>query len=403
MPGSRKIITLALAALAVAAGVPAALAGGGLIDRKTEVDQQLEGLRGEVRDAKQRARVLTSDLQAANQQIDVVESVLDEEGRKLERLESDLARRTERLETLRARFGRQSEVLDLQVAASRRANEVLEERLVEIYKTGGTDILTAILLNIDDLGALIDQATYVRGIAQRDTQIVDDVRVARRESRQARERTRALRSNVAQLTRELASATQAQRRARDSIAGRESELVDARADRRELLVDVRSDISQTREEISELEVASAALQRRIIVAQSRSSFPASVGTGPRPASGFIWPVNGVLTSGFGFRWGRLHAGIDIGVGFGTPIAAAAAGVVIQAGWLGGYGNLVVVDHGRGLSTAYAHQQRIIVTVGQSVSQGQQLGEVGSTGFSTGAHLHFEVRVNGVARDPLGYL
>ncbi|MCY4088085.1 MAG: M23 family metallopeptidase [Actinomycetia bacterium] len=114
-------------------------------------------------------------------------------------------------------------------------------------------------------------------------------------------------------------------------------------------------------------------------------------------------MNGVLTSPFGPRWGRLHAGIDIGAPFGTPIVSVASGVVIDAGWLGSYGNLVVVDHGNGLSTAYAHQQRIVVSVGDRVSEGAVLGEVGSAGFSTGPHLHFEVRVNGVPHDPLDYL
>ena len=103
------------------------------------------------------------------------------------------------------------------------------------------------------------------------------------------------------------------------------------------------------------------------------------------------------------RWGRMHEGIDIGCAYGTPNRAAAAGTVIYAGWLGGYGNLVVVDHGNGLSTAYAHASSILVGVGQSVSQGETVSLVGSTGNSSGPHLHFEVRVNGVAVDPLFYL
>jgi murein DD-endopeptidase MepM/ murein hydrolase activator NlpD len=99
----------------------------------------------------------------------------------------------------------------------------------------------------------------------------------------------------------------------------------------------------------------------------------------------------------------MHEGIDIAAGLGTPIRAAAAGTVIHAGWLGGYGNLVVLDHGDGLATAYAHASAILVGVGQSVAQGQTLSLVGSTGNSTGPHLHFEVRVNGSAVDPLLYL
>ena len=99
----------------------------------------------------------------------------------------------------------------------------------------------------------------------------------------------------------------------------------------------------------------------------------------------------------------MHEGVDLGAPYGSPIEAAAAGTVIYAGWLGGYGNLTVIDHGGGLATAYGHQSRIGVSVGQQVAQGEVIGYVGSTGHSTGPHLHFEVRVNGQAVDPLGYL
>jgi murein DD-endopeptidase MepM/ murein hydrolase activator NlpD len=99
----------------------------------------------------------------------------------------------------------------------------------------------------------------------------------------------------------------------------------------------------------------------------------------------------------------MHEGIDLGVGYGTPIRAAASGTVIYCGWAGGYGNLVVIDHGGSLATAYGHQSAIAASCGQAVSQGQVIGYVGSTGHSTGPHLHFEVRINGAAVDPLGYL
>ncbi|MDQ3708049.1 MAG: M23 family metallopeptidase, partial [Actinomycetota bacterium] len=127
------------------------------------------------------------------------------------------------------------------------------------------------------------------------------------------------------------------------------------------------------------------------------------------SSGFLWPADGVKTSDFGWRThpifgtGRLHSGIDIGAAYGSPISAAASGTVVSAGTMSGYGNVVVLDHGGGIATLYAHQSSVAVGTGQAVQRGQTIGYVGSTGYSTGPHLHFEVRVSGTPVDPMGYL
>lgn len=129
-------------------------------------------------------------------------------------------------------------------------------------------------------------------------------------------------------------------------------------------------------------------------------------TTARPApsgSRLAWPLSGPLTSPFGMRWGALHAGIDIGVPIGTPIHAAAAGTVIFCGQMGGYGNVVLVDHGNGLVSLYGHQDRLACSDGQRVGAGQVIGYSGNTGHSTGPHLHFEVRRNGTPVDPMQYL
>ncbi len=120
-------------------------------------------------------------------------------------------------------------------------------------------------------------------------------------------------------------------------------------------------------------------------------------------AGLSWPVRGPVTSPFGSRWGRLHSGIDIGAGTGTPIRAAKAGTVIFSGSMNGYGNTVIVNHGGGFSTLYAHQSRIGASDGQAVDKGAVIGYVGSTGRSTGPHLHFETRVNGSPQNPMRYL
>lgn len=121
--------------------------------------------------------------------------------------------------------------------------------------------------------------------------------------------------------------------------------------------------------------------------------------------GFSWPAKGTLTSRFGRRWGRMHKGIDIAGPIGTPINAAADGTVIAAGWSsGGYGNLVEVRHLDGTTTRYGHNSRLSVSVGQTVRQGQQVAEMGSTGHSTGSHLHFEIRPSGGdAVNPIAHL
>jgi murein DD-endopeptidase MepM/ murein hydrolase activator NlpD len=124
-----------------------------------------------------------------------------------------------------------------------------------------------------------------------------------------------------------------------------------------------------------------------------------------PMAGYTWPTKGVLTSGFGWRWGRMHKGIDIAGPVGTPIVAAASGVVTYAGWnSGGYGYLVEIQHPDGSMTLYGHNNRILVQVGQQVAQGQQVSEMGSTGYSTGPHLHFEVHPSGKgAVNPIAFL
>ncbi|MEN3313922.1 MAG: hypothetical protein V7605_156 [Acidimicrobiaceae bacterium] len=127
-----------------------------------------------------------------------------------------------------------------------------------------------------------------------------------------------------------------------------------------------------------------------------------VGSGTASSAGLIWPIHAPVTSEFGARWGTIHPGIDIAAPTGTPIAAAKDGTVVFAGPNDGYGNYVCIDHGGGMSTCYAHQSRIAVSEGQSVRQGEIIGFVGSTGHSTGAHLHFEVRIDGVVQNPRNY-
>ncbi|MBR1866333.1 MAG: M23 family metallopeptidase [Lachnospiraceae bacterium] len=156
------------------------------------------------------------------------------------------------------------------------------------------------------------------------------------------------------------------------------------------LVTYKDDLECGREQLEEtVEVAAVAeIVKRGTKSQPTYMYPVT-----------IWTI----TSNFGYRWGRLHAGVDVGVPIGTTVRASRAGQVVTAGWVGGYGNCVIIDHGDGISTRYGHLSEVTVSVGQYVDQGQQVALSGNTGRSTGPHLHFEIRVNGEAVDPLPYL
>ncbi len=161
----------------------------------------------------------------------------------------------------------------------------------------------------------------------------------------------------------------------------------------------------------ETQQRAAATDRELLVAAQLRALPAALaglGALDLAADGFVTPLDGRLSSPFGWRniavnGNRFHAGVDIVANTGTPVAAARDGLVARSGWWGTYGNVVVLDHGDGSETRYAHLSRVSVAAGDAVRQGDVIGAVGSTGASTGPHLHFELRFDGRAVDPLQYL
>ena len=192
-----------------------------------------------------------------------------------------------------------------------------------------------------------------------------------------------------------------------------AELEATRSEQARLVADLDTRQSEVSAEIDAQAASEEELTRIIAEAEARAT-ARSVGGAPGaagPASsnrsvgggGCIWPTAGSVTSEFGSRWGRLHAGIDIAASTGTPIYAARAGTVIFSGVQSGYGNVVIISHDGGLSTLYGHQSRVAASNGQAVSQGDNIGFVGNTGRSTGPHLHFETRYGGSPRNPRGCL
>jgi murein DD-endopeptidase MepM/ murein hydrolase activator NlpD len=392
----RRIAVLIAAAAVVALCVPVAF-GQSLWDRKNAVDQRIDGLHDSIERAKAQEGVLSTEISDASSRIDALAGDIDVLSDRLTALESDLAAHRSRLSRLEARLREQVATLQRLTQQHAVAQRRLEERLVELYESNEATELE-ILLQAQSFSDLLEQLDYFRAIGQQDKDIADTIKRLQGEMRVAKQQTATTKADVAGATAVLAKKTEEERAARAALLVRQAALAAARDSKESLLTDVKQQRHADEEDLETMQAASAA-----IAAQLAGSEESSGGGGGAPSSsGFIWPVSGPVTSGFGWRWGRMHEGIDIGAACGTPIRAAASGTIVYAGWMDGYGNIIIIDHGGGMGTAYGHQSAIYVG-GGSVSQGQTIGAVGSTGHSTGCHLHFEVRVNGTPVNPLSYL
>jgi murein DD-endopeptidase MepM/ murein hydrolase activator NlpD len=394
----RLSICLLLAGLVLV--VVSAASGQDAGDRKEIVDGRIHALERKIEAAREREGVLTAEIEVVSDKIAALQNDVDVASARLDQLETVLALHQRKLDRLNQLYALQTRKLVFLQRQHKEAVARLSKRLVEIYTSERTSSL-AVVLESGNFADMLDQLEFLNTIGRQDRKIAGEVETAKLQMQETRNSTRKTRRQVAETTRTVAARTAEQRAVRDRLAWSQRELATARRDKRATLASVQEDKEEAIGHMRDLQAQSAALAARIRSAQSSAIVPAP--TGAASAAGFVWPVHGVLTSGFGWRWGRMHEGIDLAVSNGTPVVASAAGTVIVAGWMGGYGNLVVVDHGGGISTAYGHNTSVTVGVGQQVAQGQLIAYSGNTGHSTGPHVHFEVRINGGAVDPMGYL
>jgi murein DD-endopeptidase MepM/ murein hydrolase activator NlpD len=346
----------------------------------------------------QRAKegVLTSDIQGYSERIGALQSDITSLQAREARLQADLNGKLARLgaiqrdlRTERARLAR----LRVKLAEGER---LLAARLVELYKADSPDLVT-VVLDSDGFAELLENSEFARRIGRQDNRIIVSFRNAKRESNISAARLAGLEADARQIAAVVEDRRDEVAAVKGDLEARRDEYARARDRKNTVLASVREVRHHHEGELAELQKEQAEVQARLA-----GLSPDTIG--PQRVGGQLgWPVNGPVSSPFGQRWGRLHAGIDIPVPEGTPVRAAASGSVAIAGWMGGYGNYTCINHGGGLSTCYGHQSRIGVSVGQSVSQGSVIGASGNTGNSTGPHMHFEVRVNGVPVDPMGYL
>ncbi len=376
---------------------------------KTQINQELdknqEGLaqaREAIRKAEAARKGALDDIAVLDQRIDGLESDLaqvsaqrDQAADELDATREELSRLGGLLVETRARLAQAER--DLQ-----KAQASLEQRAVNMYKSGGVTYLE-VLLDTHRLTDLITRLDFLSFVVEQDSRILRQVKDLRAEVDAQRLDLESQKTVTAQVERRQAEQADA---LASLVAEQESKLSQvekARGDKRAVVAKAESDKDAYEKQEAALEAESTSLANELR-SLTQGSQPTVRGTGQ-----FIRPVDGRVSSPFGYRIHpifkvrKMHTGLDMSASMGTPIRAADSGTVIQAGWRGGYGKTVVISHGDGLATLYAHQSKILVSVGDTVSRGDIIGEVGSTGYSTGPHLHFEVRVNGTPVDPMGYL
>jgi murein DD-endopeptidase MepM/ murein hydrolase activator NlpD len=394
---TRTLASLTASVVAAVLFLPAAFAGA-----QSAEQQQLQA-------AKDRIAAVSSELESAERAAGDAEAELvdaDERLAEVEAIVNDVAAALERQRGAVAEAeARLAQVEDEAVAVRAR----LEARAASMFKQGAVRDFD-VLLASEGAEEALARSTYLRALTLGDASTSEALAAAEVAVDAERERLSVEEERLDQMLAEQQELLAEVERLRNSRA---LAAADARA-RVEQLDSEKDDLVEESARIEELirqqqeEAREAAREAERQRAREREAARAPSGGGSAQvsapsSSGFAWPMCAPVTSEYGPRWGRMHQGIDQGAGTGTPIGASKAGSVIFAGWQGGYGNLVLIDHHDGVVTAYAHQSRIAVSAGQSVSQGATIGYVGSTGNSTGPHLHFETRVNGSAVNPRQYL
>ena len=369
-----------------------------------QTKQQLEAARGKLHQARFKVQSISQQLHETNNAITRVTGEIGDL--------SDAIAVTERRLAVRQR-----QLADIQ-ASLKRHTDALNRRLVDIYEQGSTSYLD-VLLNSTSFEDFVERLDFLRFIVRSDTDLIDRVNAEQR-------RYQRIVADLEQTQADLDAQRGDRQRKRGQLgdlAARRGELLYAATLQQNVIqqhVQQLEDLTAAEEaqlqtlivERQREEAAAAQAARLAALAARRAAAIAAGQPPPNEAVGsghFIWPAQGPVVSGFGMRWHpilggyRMHTGIDIGASYGSPIVASDDGIVLYVGWYGGYGNTVILDHGSGLSTLYAHCSAILVTQGQQVARGQAIARVGATGYATGPHLHFEIRVNGVPVNPMSRL
>ncbi|HEY8391429.1 MAG TPA: peptidoglycan DD-metalloendopeptidase family protein [Capillibacterium sp.] len=351
------------------------------------INKLIEQTKKELSVTKKQESSALGALLTAQQELDQIELELEKLDLSMRSVQREIAGLQKELAAVEKELAR--------LESLRRAREdQYNRRLVAIYKYGPFSYLE-LLVSAENFSDLVSKFAMVSYFLRADTKIIGEVAALTEE---ITAQQKALQTKKRELEKERATVA-----ALEKTAAEQQRVKAALVKKtEEELNKIQKDRKQLEAALDELEETSRAIEEEIRRRQQK----AALGTGK-----FIWPlpVKGRISSPFGERMHpilkekRFHSGIDIAVSSGTNVLAADRGKVLISGWNGGYGYYIAIDHGNGLSTAYAHNSRLLVKEGDLVAQGQVIAKSGSTGLSTGPHLHFEVRKDGAPVDPLAYL
>ena len=374
--GRGKALNLAMSLLISLSVTGTALADD-LEDQLADLQRQAEEQQAKTNEASAKVENVSERLRQIQEELRVATAEYKEVKGQLDSVEDKISDNTELLQKTEA---------DLKVK-----NKKLQQRVRDIYINGQISYVD-VLFGAKDFADLMTRMDVLKRIIKHDYDLIMKVK----EEKATVENTRA------QLEKDKAEAevlvTDAQAK-KAKVEDKESE--------QQVLLDQAIYDRDTSERMYE-EIMAASQEVANMIRRSQMSSAGYSGA-PAGAGGMIWPISGPITSEFGWRThpifgtARFHSGLDIGGDYGMPIYAAASGTVIYAGWISGYGNAVIIDHGGGVTTLYGHNDSLNVSEGENVAQGQVIAMCGSTGNSTGPHCHFEVRENGEPVSPYGYL
>ncbi len=351
-----------------------------------EVKRKESNLLKEISDVDGKLRVSEDELVELNDQLNETVNKCEEVEGELDITQKELQKIERELEELEREVDRQKNVLD--------------DRLINAYKQGEL-IYLEVVLDANDFSDLLNRLFFISLIANQDAALLSNIELTKKETDAKKLKVKEHKDEITEKRNVLDKEEVRLKSLKSTEELKEKEIQSERDNKKKLLEKVYLDKIALKEAEEELKKSSQEITEYIKRLEGNLNPSQNVGS-------LQWPTVGPVTSGFGMRWHpilhvyRMHTGIDIGAPYGQKIVAAQNGTVIFVGWKGGYGRTLMIAHGEQIITLYAHTSTIYVYEGQEVSKGQKVAAIGVTGYSTGPHLHFEVRVKGEPKNPMNW-